>query len=165
MPEEFLDIVNKYGEVTGSASRDDIHHNNNLLHSVVHLLVFNSEGRLLLQKRSMSKDIAPGKWDTSVGGHISQGEDIYTALGRETKEELSLTGYDAGFLYSYIHTDERESELVYSFRCIYDGKIEFDPTEISEVRFWDMQKITEIIDTDIFSDNFRDEFRRYLEFA
>lgn len=164
MNDEMLEIVNEDGKVTGYAPRNVIHHDNTLLHRVVHLLLFNSKGQLLLQKRSTSKDVAPGKWDTSVGGHVGPGEDIREALLREMKEELSLRGVNAEYIYSYIYKNERESELVYSFKLIHDGTISFDRNEITEVKFWDVYSITKILDTDLFSNNFKDEFGRYLDF-
>ncbi|HIJ60603.1 MAG TPA: NUDIX domain-containing protein, partial [Nitrospirae bacterium] len=76
MDEEFLEIVDADGNTIGTALRSDVHGNPALLHKVVHVLVFNKRGDLLLQKRSLSKDVAPGKWDTSVGGHVSPNEDL-----------------------------------------------------------------------------------------
>jgi len=60
-------------------------------------MVFNKQGDLLLQKRSMSKDIGPGKWDTSVGGHVNPGEDVYSAAVREMDEELGIVLSDLQF--------------------------------------------------------------------
>src|SRR5208282_2515326 len=102
MQEELLEIVDKEGKALGVALRSSVHGNPSLLHKVVHVLVFNSSGELLLQKRSLSKDVQPGKWDTSVGGHVSAGEDIYSAVYREMEEELGVT-CEPGLLYSYIH--------------------------------------------------------------
>lgn len=161
MENEILEIVDRTGKTTGTASRKDIH-KDRLLHKVIHLLVFNSEGRLLLQKRSKYKDIEPGKWDTSVGGHILKGENIHAALFREMEEELGITECSEEFLYSYIHSGEMENELVYSFRCVHDGTLKFNETEIEEIRLWDMQEIIVDIDNDMFSEHFRDEFKRYL---
>lgn len=59
--EEFLEAVNDRGKVIGIFPRSEIHGNPTLVHRVVHVLVFNSKGELLLQKRSMNKDVAPGK--------------------------------------------------------------------------------------------------------
>ena len=112
----------------------------------------------------MAKDIAPGKWDTSVGGHVQQGEDITRALRREMEEELLLRDCDTDFLYKYIHRNQRESELVFSFRAIRDDEIHFNHEEISEVRFWDIAEIKDQLDLDIFSNNFKDEFNRYMAF-
>ena len=86
--DEYLEIVNEKGEIIGSAQRSEIHGNPSLMHKVVHVLVFNREGDLLLQKRSQNKDVAPGKWDTSVGGHVEAGEDLLGSCKREMLEEL-----------------------------------------------------------------------------
>src|ERR1700690_2049992 len=91
---EILEIVDKYGTIIGHAERDVLHRNPSLIHRVVHVLVFNNDGGLLLQKRSMTKDIAPGAWDTSVGGHIDPGEDIWDAARREMSEELGIADID-----------------------------------------------------------------------
>jgi isopentenyldiphosphate isomerase len=165
MSGEILEIVNEQGDVTGTATREEIHKDNSLLHRVVHLLLFNRKGLLLLQKRSMSKDIAPGKWDTSVGGHVDPGEDINTALKREMEEELSLIKCETSFLYSYIHRNSKESELVCSFRGVFEGKVDFNKEEISEVKFWELDEISGVIDSGIFSNNFIDEFQRYMSFV
>ena len=164
MPEEYLDIVSEEGHIVGSASRSEVHARG-LLHRVVHLLVFDLQGRLLLQKRAPSKDIAPCKWDTSVGGHVELGENIPQALRREMKEELSLENCPVNFLYSYVHRDREENELVYSFRCVYDGPVIPNPHEIEEVRFWSLPEIGRTMDSGIFTENFRDEFTRYLQAA
>ena len=73
-----------------------------LLHPVIHLHVFNSKGELYLQKRPDWKDIQPGKWDTSVGGHIDLGESVDIALRRETQEELGITDFMPEKLTSYM---------------------------------------------------------------
>ncbi|MBF0537968.1 MAG: NUDIX domain-containing protein [Nitrospirae bacterium] len=171
---ELLDIVNEAGEIIGVASRSQAHGNNSLLHRVVHTLVFDAKGDLILQKRSMTKDVAPGKWDTSVGGHVDHGETIEVALLREMREELGIViDKSPELMYSYIHRNDYESELVhtYSFslqdapgRYTYTGIIEFNRDEIDEVRGWSLQEIGLNLGSGIFSDNFEDEFRRYLEF-
>ena len=68
---EYFPLVTEAGLVVGKATRTECHSGTFLLHPVVHLHVFNLSHELYLQKRSMDKDIQPGKWDTSVGGHVS----------------------------------------------------------------------------------------------
>jgi len=83
--EEVFPLVNEQGDLIGKATRTQCHSGSFLLHPVVHLHVFNASGQLFLQKRSMSKDIQPGMWDTSVGGHVDYEETIPFA---ETKFEI-----------------------------------------------------------------------------
>ncbi|MBO7626585.1 MAG: NUDIX domain-containing protein, partial [Paludibacteraceae bacterium] len=95
--DELFPIIDEDGNVIGKATRRECHSGSMLLHPVVHLHVFNSKGELYLQKRSLSKDIQPGKWDTAVGGHVDYGEEIETALRREAREELGITEYTPVF--------------------------------------------------------------------
>ncbi|MBI4689476.1 MAG: NUDIX domain-containing protein [Nitrospirae bacterium] len=103
--EELIEIINEHGEIIGIAPRSKVHGNPSLIHRVVHVLVFNKERELFLQKRSNNKDVAPGKWDTSVGGHVGPGEEPFDAAKREMEEELGITKCNLQFLYTYLHTN------------------------------------------------------------
>ncbi len=157
--DELFPIVDEAGNVIGEALRAECHDGRSfILHPVVHLYVFNSRGELYLQKRSLSKKIQPGKWDTSVGGHVDYGESIEEALWREAREELGIVGFEPVFLKRYVFHSSVERELVYTYKCIYDGEILPDADEISEGRFWSLTEITECLDSDILTRNFREEF-------
>ncbi|MDI6744431.1 MAG: NUDIX domain-containing protein [Thermodesulfovibrionales bacterium] len=162
--EEFLEITDSNGKTIGIAPRSEIHGTPSLIHRVVHVLVFNKKGELFLQKRSETKDVAPDKWDTSVGGHVNPGEDLLNAAKREMEEELGISS-NPEFLYSYIHTNSYETELVYTYSCVYDGKISFNKEEIDEVRLWDISEIKNHLGRNIFSDNFEHEIAAYLQFS
>ena len=118
--DEIFPLVNEQGEVMGQATRRECHSGSKLLHPVVHLHVRDAEGRLFLQKRSMTKDIQPGKWDTAVGGHIDFGETVNDALLREAREELGLTGFTPEPLFSYVHESDIEREFVNAFTAVVD---------------------------------------------
>jgi isopentenyldiphosphate isomerase len=162
-PEESLEIVNEKGEVTGVARRSEMHGNPSMMHRVVHVLVFDEKGRLLLQKRSLDKDVAPGRWDTSVGGHVGIGEELSLSAKREMEEELGISGPEIEFLYSYIHSNPYETELVSTFRCTYSGHVRHNRQEIDDVKFWSLEEIEEAVGKGILSDNFEDEFRTFSE--
>ena len=102
MQEEQLPIVDESGKVIGKAARSVCHHGEKLLHPVVHLHVLDNNRAIYLQKRPLNKQIQPGKWDTSVGGHISFGEDIETSLKREAWEEIGLENFHARSLDHFI---------------------------------------------------------------
>lgn len=160
MQEEIFPIVNSQGEVIGSATRTECHAGTFILHPVVHLHIFNSQGDLYLQKRVMTKKIQPGKWDTAVGGHIDYGEVVEDALLRETREELGVRDFVPQFLMRYEFCSAVESELVYVYKCVYDGKFNPDPTEVSEGRFWSWNEIKENIGKGIFTPNFESEIAK-----
>jgi isopentenyldiphosphate isomerase len=143
MAQELLPIVNGTGDVIGQATRQECHGGSMLLHPVVHLHIVANDGSLLLQKRAMTKDIQPGRWDTAVGGHVDYGEDIFAALLRESHEELGLSDIQPQFLMSYIFESERERELVnvYFVKMSKDTSFDFDPNEIDDVRFWSPAEI------------------------
>ena len=145
MAEEMLDIINPAtGEVIGQAPRTRCHGDNTLWHRAVHVLVFHPEtGDILLQKRAKTKRIQPGKWDASVGGHISAGESIAEALLRETAEEIGLQQQsgDFKFLFEYEIHNEIESELATVFRLNSAGPFTFPEDEIDELRFFPVAEL------------------------
>jgi isopentenyldiphosphate isomerase len=120
--------------------------------------LFNNKGELFLQKRAMTKDLLPGYWDTSVGGHISPGESADEALKREAFEELGLNNLTYQFRKRYIWESPREREMVYSFTCISDNNPVPNKDEIEEGRFWSLEEIRKSLEKNIFTPNFRHEF-------
>lgn len=157
---EWFPLVNEKGETIGKATRQECHSGSKLLHPVIHLHIFNKKGDLYLQKRSMTKYIQPGKWDTAVGGHIDFGETVKEALKREVIEEIGVTDYIPEFVTSYIFESKIEKELVNTFKTVYEGPFKIDPVELDDGRFWSKQEILDNLDKDVFTPNFEKEYRR-----
>ena len=160
--EEYFPLVNNKGETIGKATRRECHSGTKWLHPVIHLHIFNEKGELYLQKRSMNKDIQPGKWDTAVGGHVDYGETVEEALKREAWEELGITDFTPEKITSYIFESDIEKELTYTFKTIYSGKIEPDLSELSEGRFWSIKEIISNLEKQIFTPNFENEFKNII---
>ena len=60
---------------------------------VVHVVIFNSEGKMLIQQRQVNKNPYPNMWDVSCGGSVQSGENSRQGATRELFEELSIS-YD-----------------------------------------------------------------------
>jgi isopentenyldiphosphate isomerase len=163
-PDELFPIVDEEGNEISNAPRSICHNGKSrLLHPVVHMHLFNSKRELFLQKRAMIKDLLPGYWDTSVGGHVNPGESVEHALKRETLEELGLKEFTFNFIKKYIWESLHERELVYSFRGITDDNPVINKSEIEEVRLWSTEEIRKNLDKNVFTPNFEHEFNLLLE--
>ena len=86
---EFLEVVDENNRVIGTASRWEIHQKA-LRHRSAHIFIFNTQGKLYLQKRSPHKDQYPEHWDSSAAGHADPGETPLETAQRELMEELGL---------------------------------------------------------------------------
>lgn len=157
---EWFPLIDENDTVIGLADRKLCHNGSKLLHPVIHLHVYNTQGELYLQKRSMTKDIQPGKWDTSVGGHVDFGETIEMALHREASEELGLTSFQPIFIKRYIFESAIEKERVHVYKCIYQGDIHPDPVEIERGQFFDQATVLKMIENGETTPNFAGEYRQ-----
>jgi isopentenyldiphosphate isomerase len=157
--EEWLPLVNEEGGIIGKAPRSVCHRGEKLLHPVIHLHVLNTQKHVYLQKRPMNKLVQPGKWDTAVGGHISVGETLETALKREAFEEIGLKGFSARLVKTYRWESEMEAELVYVFVTHDFKSIHLHSEEVEEGRFWTPKQIETNIGREVFTPNFEYEYQ------
>lgn len=163
--EELLDIYDASGVRIGLASRRLCHGNPTLLHHTSHVIVIHPDREhLLLQKRSSSKDIQPGKWDTAVGGHLDPGEDYLAGARRELAEELGITGeVELRHLFDSQIRNEIESEDTRVFAIVHPGPFRFQREEIDEVRFWSFEALRNPANFGEFTPNLVAELRLFFE--
>ena len=157
---EMLPLVELSGLVYGQAKRAWCHSGSKALHRVVHLHISERMGRIYLQKRSRTKDLLPGYWDTAVGGHVTYGEQALEALYREAAEELGLHGFNPIFLDNYVYQTQRDSEFVLIFAMVGHPDLDPDNAEVSEGKWWTMEEIDAAIGKGVLTPNFESEFSR-----
>lgn len=157
---EMLPLVEPGGLVYGQASREYCHSGSHVLHPVVHLHIIDHFGRLYLQKRSLTKDLLPGYWDTAVGGHVSYGETILEALYRETSEELGLTAFNPVALEAYVWETKRDNEYVFVHAMLGHPELHPNAAEVSEGRWWTFEELDRATGQSVLTPNFESEFGR-----
>ena len=160
--DELLTLVTESDEILGPVPRSQVHGNPLLIHRSVHVLVVSPEGRLLLQKRSAHKDVQPGKWDTSVGGHVGFGQSYVEAARREAEEELGIQIDELVFLYPSRIRNSIESENIQTYLHLSAGPFQAEPNEIDEIRFWSKEEIRRALGSGVFTSNFEEEFALFL---
>jgi isopentenyl-diphosphate Delta-isomerase len=131
--DEIYDVVDKMDRVIGQATRREIHQKK-LLHRSIHILVFNSQNELFLQKRSMLKDGNPGLWDTSSAGHVDSGETYDDCAHRELWEELGIKAILKP-LDKIEACSETYQEHVQVYICNTNATIKINLDEISEGKY------------------------------
>lgn len=149
---EYFDIVDRNDKVIGRALRSECHANPKLIHRGVFVVIVNEKSEILLQKRSMRKDLYKGTWGISVGGHNRAGESYEHAAKREMKEELGLK-LPLKKLGKILIRQETETEFDMCFAAsIVDEKIKPSKSEIDEIKFFSIKEIRALKPEEIVPD-------------
>jgi 8-oxo-dGTP pyrophosphatase MutT (NUDIX family) len=138
---ELVTIVDRDNNITGSATRSQMRAAR-LPHRCSYILVFNSQGQLYVQKRTMIKDIYPGYWDPAAGGVMQAGETYEENAAREVGEELGVLGVELRPLFDLWFEDERSAVWGRAFTCVYDGALTL---QAEEVQFVEMMAPDEVL--------------------
>ncbi len=140
--EELLDIVDHNNKVIGQARRQDIHALG-LRHRSAHVLIYNQQGDLFLQKRSKHKDDFPGYWDSSAAGHVDAGESYDQCIVRETKEELGVELTPPPIM-QFLLTARPENgmEFCQVYTATHNGPFELDHDEVETGDWFSPEQIT-----------------------
>lgn len=135
---ETLILVDENDKFLGTEEKMKVHIDG-LLHRAFSVMIFNSKGQLLVQKRAENKYHSAKLWANSCCGHPRPNEDNMKAAQRRLQEEL---GFSCRLLkitelsYSLELQDGLyEREYTHIFAGIYDGNLELNPNEVSEVNW------------------------------
>lgn len=117
---------------------------------VVHILLSNARGQLLLQKIAEGRRHA-GQWGSSVAGYFRKGETRASAAKRKLREELgiaasTLAQLDLKWLDKTVMEDEGARKFVYLATATYDGPLRMEPEHASGLEFLSLAEIAEMHD-------------------
>jgi len=143
MPEYIL-TVDENDNVIGKEEKLKAHQEGKL-HRAFSLFVFNSKGKLLLQRRAKSKYHSGGLWTNTCCSHQRDGETLEKAIHRRLKEEM---GFDCelkeAFTFTYrVKFDDGLSENEYDhvFFGKFDGKPEPNPEEVDDWKWVSLEEL------------------------
>ncbi len=165
--EEILDVVDENDKFVRKAARKEAREKA-LIHRASRVIIVNSKGEFLAQKRSMSKDIYPGCWDIGVAGTVSSGESYPGTAMRELMEELGITGIPNiqlmhSFLFKIRHSSAADNVHCKVYELTYNGKVIPQKEEIDEIKLMAAEKIKVLMQKEKFHPVGKIVFEKYLE--
>jgi isopentenyldiphosphate isomerase len=152
--EEQFEIFSEDGTLLGTAPRSRVHAEG-LWHKSAQVFLFDSAGRLYLQRRVDEKDVCPGLWDQSAAEHLTPGESYLQGAHRGLAEELGVRGValtPVGGVFSGRLDQPKlgvhDYELQQAFTGTWDGPIQIDPAEVAEVRSTPLEELARWVRAD-----------------
>lgn len=144
MRPEHVILVNKNDRKTGSMEKQEVHEKG-LLHRAFSVFIFNSEGKMLLQKRADNKYHSGGLWTNTCCGHPRPGEKTLNAAKRRLYEEMGitckLTNFFSFIYFSALGNNLIEHELDHVFIGNCDEKPSPNPLEAEDWKFTNVKWI------------------------
>ena len=134
-------LVDEHDAVIGEMEKMEAHRKG-ILHRAFSILIFNTGGEMLLQKRSQKKYHSGGLWTNACCSHPSPHENIQHATRRKLKQEMGID-LETEFLYTFIYQtpldhDLIEHELDHVFIGTFDGTPAINHEEVEDWKYVDL---------------------------
>jgi len=156
-------LVDEQDRPTGYMEKLEAH-KKGLLHRAVSVCLFDKQGRWLIQQRATSKYHSPGLYANSCCSHPRKGESPKDAAERRVYEELGIhvkLRYATSFIYrADVGSGLIEHEYDHLFIGKYDGAVDPNPNEVSQVVWWSKEEIEKKLKNtpEIFAGWFKEVF-------
>jgi 8-oxo-dGTP pyrophosphatase MutT (NUDIX family) len=148
LSEEIVTIIDLADSVVDARPRREVK-KQGFTYRVTYILVFNSSGQILVQKRTDTKDWCPGRFDLAAGGIIQFNESYELSARRELMEELGieppLTSH-FNLFYDDLMAPIKNRNWGRVFSCIHEGPFELQADEVASVEF---MTVSEALSLDI----------------
>lgn len=137
--DELLVQVDSKNRDIGAIFRQEAHSNPNTYHRSACVMVFNSKGEIILNKRSVFKLMDKGKWDMA-GGHQDYGQTIDQTAKMELLEEMGIKG-KLKLLDIELRKEKNQNEYSYTYYIIHDGPYNYQTQEVEEIKAFNCNDI------------------------
>jgi isopentenyl-diphosphate delta-isomerase len=151
MKEEKVVLVNEANEFQGTMNKMEAHEKG-VLHRAISILIYNSQGEMLIQQRAKTKYHWPMIWSNAVCSHPRENETFQEAADRRLKEELNIS-CSLSELYRFVYqaTDETtgliEHEYDVVFQGVFDDDIPFNSDEVNAVQWIKHQQLIQEVES------------------
>lgn len=138
---EWVDIVNENNEVIAQSSREQMRAEC-LRHRATYIVVHDGMGKILVQRRTETKDFQPGMLDATAGGVVQADEQMLESARREAEEELGIAGVPFADPGQFYYEDKHCRVWGGLFSCVSHGPFALQEEEVSEVCWLTPEEIT-----------------------
>jgi len=133
-------IVDENNVEVGIAPRHEMRAKR-LPHRATFIFVFDTRGRLLVQKRTDTKDMYPGYFDLAAGGVVAAGESYAESAAREAAEELGIRDTPLVECFEFYYEDEKNRCFGRAYTCTHEGPFSLQPEEVVGAEFRELPEI------------------------
>jgi len=154
---EYLWAIDTKGYVKGKRSRTECH-KQHIIHRAVHVIVLDSKHRIFVKRRSHSKDMFPGQWETSVGGHVKYGDGVKKTAARELEEELGIVE-PLRYLGRFAYRGKEEKENITLFYVVTKKRPRLNISEATRGEYLTIHELERCLSRRTFVDGTKQEVR------
>jgi isopentenyldiphosphate isomerase len=141
---EMVTIVDLENRVVGATERAEMRARR-LPHRASFVFVFREDGRLVVQRRTMKKDVWPGWYDLAAGGVVVDRESYEESARRELEEELGVSNVPLRGGIEFWFEDPSVQVWGCAYVCVHDGELRLQESEVAAVEEWgtaEMERVT-----------------------
>ena len=158
---ELIQWVDEHDNLLGALVRSDLRERG-LIGRCTFIFLFNSTGELCVHRRTLSKALYPGYWDTAAGGMVAAGETYAQSAARELEEELGVSGVQLTE-HDHFYFEDGPSRLwCRSYSALWDGPLCLQPEEVMEARFLPIETVLSEAQHKPYCPDAQEGLRRYL---
>lgn len=142
---ESIILVNKKDRIIGYETKEKCHKGNGILHRAFSILIFNKNGKVLIQKRSKLKKLWPLFWSDTCASHPRKGENHINSGKRRLKEEMGFTcnvNPIGKFFYKINYKKiGSENEICTILIGKYNGKVKPNKKEVADYKWINLDQL------------------------
>ncbi len=162
--QKYITVVDEEDNVIGSGTYEVVVESGKIFRSA-NIMVFNQKGKLFVHRRNRNLPTFAGMWDVKLGGIVDAGEGYEEAALRELEEEAGIKNAKLEFLFPLKFRKDGYNNNRRVYRCVYDGKMTLQESEIEEGRFIAVEEAKKMMSEGVLSSSAVAVFEEFLKNA